>query len=111
MKLLSILLISAMLCVMASTVFADTTSTKWFHAHQYINEDSYVDRYDEFEKRKCNPLGIGVDLTVYEFDGVVNEYGLDAVEIQNKWDLRNNRYSGYLVIQMNPFRVIKDLLE
>ena len=123
MKILGLLIAMLLVC---GVVFAETTSrgnyttpvpplTNWlnnndciYHDHDY---ELCPDRYSEFEKKRGNPLGIGLDLTVYEFDGMLNKYGLDTVEVQNKWDMKNNDYSGYIVIQTNPYRVIRDLLK
>ena len=103
------------LLMVSGIAFADQTGSSWFHSHSYTdkydpNTDSYVDRYGEFEPERKNPLGLGVDLTVYEFDGELNKYGLDKVEVQNKWDMRNNEYSGYIVLKTNPWKLIRDLL-
>jgi hypothetical protein len=83
------------------------TNPDFHHNHGYIDNDSYQDRYSEYEPLRKNPLGLGLDLVVWEFDGLPKNCGVDAIEIQNKWDMANREYSGYAVVKANPFRVIK----
>ena len=96
-----------MILMLSGLAIADNTSTKWFHAHEYINKDSYVDKYNEYEEARKMPLGLGLDIVVYEFEGEPNSYGLDSIEVQNKWDAANNEYSGYIVGKVNINRAIE----
>lgn len=108
MKMICLALV-AVFMLSVSMAMADNTSTNWFHQHQYINKDSYVDRYNEFEKARKMPLGLGLDIVVYEFTGEPNSFGLDSIEVQNKWDAANDEYSGFLVGKVNISRAIKKM--
>lgn len=106
-KVLVLCMMAVLLCGVAG---AEQTGSSWFHSHSYTDKDSYVDRYSEFEPERGNPLGIGLDLVVYEFEGTIQRWGLDTVEIQQKWDMSNNEYSGYIVGKANLWRLGKKLL-
>ncbi len=95
-----------MILMFSVLVFADSTSTKWFHAHEYINKDSYEDRYNEYERVRRDQLGLGLDVVVYKFDGELNSYGLDSVEVQNKFDLVHKEYQGYIVGKIDATRAL-----
>ena len=112
MKWLLACLVMVCLCI---PVFAEETgSTDWDyingtgfdtllgHNHQYT-----CPAYAEDEKEP--ELGIGVDVTVYEFEGVVNAWGMDSIEVQNKYDLNAGNYEGYIVAKANLWRPIKKL--
>lgn len=70
------------------------------HNHPY--------EYNDYERN--NPLGLGLDLVVYEFEGTVQEFGLDSVEVQQRFDFNNTEYSGYIVGKANLWRLGKKLL-
>ena len=106
-KFLSVVLVAVLAFGFSGIASADQTGTSFWHNHSYTdtNTDSYVDKYSEYEENRSNPLGIGLDVTLYEFEGNVQEYGLDDVEFQNKYDIANGEYSGYLVVQCSIWRL------
>lgn len=96
-----------MVLMLSGLAIADSTSSKWFHAHEYINADSYQDKYNEYERVRRDQLGLGLDVVVYKFDGELNSYGLDSVEVQNKFDMVHKEYSGYIVGKIDATRAVE----
>ena len=78
--------------------------------HGHDTNCDYVDKYSEYEPKRGTPVGIGLDLVVYEFEGMVQQYGLDSIEVQQKYDLNNNEYSVFGVCKVNLWRAGKKLL-
>ena len=102
--LLSLLFISGV-------AFAAQTGTTLWHRHSYVDNNSYVDKYSDYELKRGNPLGIGLDAVIYEFEGRPQIYGLDNVEIQQRWDMNNQEYQLFGVMKVNAFRAIQNLLK
>ena len=103
-------LIIALLMV-SGVVYADQTGTTWWHSHSYTDNDSYVDRYSEFQPKPNMELGLGADVIVYEFDGLLKDVGFDAIEAQTRWDMNNGGdFQAYGVVKCNAWRVVKRLL-
>lgn len=63
----------------------------FYHSHQV-----YIDQ-------RRNPLGVGLDLVVYEGAGI-----LENVAIQSKYDFQNDEMSGFLVGRVNVFKTVKN---
>ena len=84
------------------------TGRKWFHDHTYIDDDSFVDRYSE--NKRYNPMGLGLDAIVYEFDRTLNNWGMEAVEVQQKADFSNKEYSVFVVGKANLWRAVKKVI-
>ena len=109
-----------MVFAMSISVFADTTTgADWNNDLGFLNgvrehasghDHGYIDNNTWREKRGI-AAGIGLDVTVYEFDGIVQEWGADSIEVQQKYDINNNEYSGYIVCQLNAWRVIEKLMK
>ena len=76
--------------------------TNWLNTNDYFlhNHD-----YEQLDRK--SPVGLGLDVTVYEFEGSAAEWGLDSIEVQQKYDMRNEEYSLYGVCQLNLWKVIK----
>ena len=106
-KVLLLVLAVMMVCGVA---MAAQTDSSWFHSHGYTDSDSYVDRYSEFQEEQGAEIGIGYDVVVYEFEGELNFWGLDAVEVQQRYDFNNHGYEIYGVVKANAWRPIKKLL-
>ncbi len=72
-----------------SLAMADTTSTKWFHAHEYINRDSYQDRYGEFQKKQGLGVEAQAEVVVLRMDilGVPS-----ALSTMGSYDINNNAW-------------------
>lgn len=110
------LLIALILVALATFAYADDTTsgatwttpysplTNWLnsndidHNHEYSNYD------------RGGQFGLGLDLVVYEFEGPVNTWGLDGVEVQQKYDFNNKEYQLYGVCKANLWRTAKKLL-
>jgi len=114
MRFFVVLLVATLICGFA---FAEQTGrgvyttpidplTNWLNN----NNDFYHSHGYDLPDPRVNPMGLGIDLTVYEFEGKLNENGLDSIEIQNKWDMRNSEYSLYGVVKANPWKVVKKWL-
>lgn len=108
MKIFVIAVLAVVL--MASVAMADQTGRTFWHSHSYTDADSYVDRYSEFEKKQGIEVGLGYDVIVYEFEGDAITWGLDAVEVQQKYDINNKDYSAYVVVKANAWRPLKKLI-
>lgn len=111
MKYLVIVLAVLLLAVPA---MAATTGTTLFHSHSYTDNDTcnYVDKYSEYQVKQNWPLGIGADVTLYEFDGALNQvYGLDSVNTEVKYDISNGGMSAYGVVHVNAWRVVRNLMK
>ena len=78
------------------------------HSHSY---DKTPDKYSEYQKKQGMGLGVGVDTILYEFDGPLNNWGLDSVNTEYKWDMNNNNQSLYFVTHVNAWKVIKQYLK
>ena len=109
-------LVVLMALVMCGVAYAEQTGTTLWHKHSYVDNDSYVDRYNEYQKKLGMPLGVGVDAILYEFDENVNKYGLDSVNVEAKYDCINNdnAFSGgtsvFFVVHVNLYQAGKKLL-
>ena len=105
----NITLIAICLMLMGGIAMAETTfDTNW----DYLGSPGILDHSHEYIQRaKKNELGLGVDVTVFEFDGDLRAtWGLESVEVQNKFDLNNKEYSGFIVLQVNLWRPIQKLI-
>jgi len=109
MKVIGILVVCLMLA--CSVAVADQTGTSFWHNHSYTDKDSYEDRYSEFEKKQGIELGIGVDLVLYKNEGkYINRFYIDQVSLQNKWDMNNNDYSLYAVVEVDVYSAVMDYI-
>ena len=109
MKYLIIMLAVLMLAVPAMA--AQTGTTAW-HSHSYTDNDSYVDKYSEYQKVQDWPMGVGADVVLYEFDGALkNDWCLDSVNTEVKYDIANGGMSVYGVVHVNAWREIQKLIK
>lgn len=117
MKHLVILLVVLMFVIPA---FADTTgpadggfiysSSIFKHTHDYVDNNSYVDKYSEYQKKQAMPLGAGVDAVIYEFDAGLFDWGMESINTEYKYDIANNNHSIYGVIHVNLWKAGKKVL-
>ena len=105
------IVIAIAVLLVASFAYADQTGTTFWHSHSYADNVGAADRYSEYQEKRDNPLGLGLDVVLYEFEGDFQTYGLDNIEAQNKFDMVNKEYSGYIVVQCNAYRAIKNLMK
>ena len=106
MKQLLIMLLVLGLCGIA---YAEQTGSSWFHSHSYTDNDSYVDRYSEYQEKQKMPLGIGVDVILYQPEGAIRKYTyIDSINVESKWDMANSRSEVYFVTHVNLWAAIKD---
>ena len=78
-----------MILMLSTLAMADSTSSKWFHAHEYINADSYVDRYGEFEKKKGMPVEAQGELILLRMDVLGSPTALSTM---GSYDINNNAW-------------------
>ena len=109
---IAILLISGVMAMAETTTGANwNEDLGWANdLRDYVagHDHGYTDRYNDYERN--NPIGLGLDVIVYEFDGVFQQYGLDTVEVQQKFDFNNTEYSVYGVVKVNAWRPLKKWL-
>ncbi len=55
--------------------------------------------------KRHTPYGVGIDLTVWENDN--EDATVENVEIQNKYDLENDDYSVFAVVQLNVWKMFQ----
>lgn len=111
MKYLVILV--AILCMCNLAYGAQTGTTLW-HSHSYTDTDtdSYVDKYSEYQKKQDMALGLGLDVTVYEFTGALkSDWCLDSINTEYKYDMANGNQSVYGVVHVNAWRAIEKLIK
>ena len=83
-----ILCFAIMLLMVSSVlVFADQTGTTFWHSHSYTDNDSYVDRYSEFEKKKGLPVEAQAELILLRAD-IFNMP--TALSTMGSYDITNN---------------------
>ena len=108
--LLAVMLVACSVAVAETTsdgnYYTNPTADYWLnkcipHNHQYVDTDTIYEPKTQ--------LGIGVDVTVYEFEGSPYSWGLESIEVQNKYDFNNTEYSMYGVVQVNAWRPLKKL--
>lgn len=104
-----VLVVLAVMLLAVPTFAAQTGTTAW-HSHSYTDNDSYVDKYSEYQLKQGPALGLGVDAKLYEFDGTVREYGVDSVNVEYKYDIANNNQSVYGVVHVDLWQTGKKLL-
>jgi len=99
------------LVMLCSIALAETTTrgiyttpisplTKWLNENDKFHHNHGYDKYE-----RETPIGLGVDLTLWNFTGAVNDWGFDNVELQNKWDINNSEYSMFGVVQVDVPRL------
>ena len=85
MKVLSLVL--ALLMLSSVMVFADQTGTSWFHSHSYTDNDSYVDRYSEYQTKKGLPVEAQAEVILLRAD-IFNVP--TALSTMGSYDITNN---------------------
>lgn len=68
---------------------------------------SYTDRYNDYERH--NPMGIGLDAIVYEFEGSLYDYGFDSISVDQTYDFANGEYSVFGKCNYNIWRLVKPM--
>ncbi len=106
MKVLPIVL--ALLMAAGIATAETTTGSTYGNSLDGVSVLNHTHGYDQCDRGA--ELGLGLDITVYEFEGDLNSWGLDAVEVQQKFDLNNSDYSLYGVVQCNIWKPIKKIL-
>lgn len=80
------------------------------HEHSHGYTDSYQDKYGEYQKEQNFPIGVGMDVILYQPEGLVRKYTyVDSVNLETKWDLANKSGDVYFVTHVNLWSAIKDL--
>jgi len=105
MKIIALVL--AILFVGSIVAFAaqDNTDYSWFHRHGFEDNDSFVDRYSEYEQH--TELGLMADVTLYEDSALGVPY---ALGVQSQYDFSNTRWGFYGKVSLNLSPQIKNLL-
>ena len=103
------LIVLAMLCV-SGLAYAEQTGTSFWHSHSYTDNDSWRDEYSEYQKKLNAPVGLGLDAVVYEFNPCMQNWGLNSVNVEYKYDMANNGHSVYGVTHVNLWDLGKKLL-
>jgi len=106
-KVALVVLFAMLVCGLAYG--ADTGTTLW-HKHSYVDKDSYVDKYSEYQKKLGWPMGVGVDAILYEFEPSLSQYGFDSINSETKYDIVNGSMSVYGVVHVNLWQAGKKLL-
>lgn len=106
---MKVLIVTVLTLMLASTAFAAETGTTLWHSHSYVDSDSYVDRYSEFEKKQKAELGVGIDAIIYEFDENISSWGMDNISTEYKYDIANDNHSVYGVVHVNLWQMGKKL--
>ena len=109
-KVFMILLVSMLVSTVALAAQTDrgeyttpfTPATNWLNTNDYFY---HTHDYEQFEYK--NPMGIGLDAILYEFEGESKAWGLDAIEVQQKWDMNNSAYELFGVCKVNLWRLFK----
>lgn len=73
--------------------------TEWLN-----NNEDFSHSHDIYIPTRRDPLGLGLDLTLYEAGPV-------EVVAEGKHDFANDETSGYLVTKINVFKVVKGILQ
>lgn len=97
--------------LLAGVAYADQTGTTFWHSHSYTDNVGVADRYSEYQKKRDMPMGVGLDVVLYEFEGSLNDYGLTSVNTEYKWDVSNNEQSIYGVVHVNAWKTVKNLMK
>ena len=111
MKQLVIVVAMVLACGVA---FAAQTGTTLWHNHSYTDTDTntcdYADRYSEYQLKQKMPLGIGVDVVLYEPTGYVrNNLYVESVNVESKWDMANKKADVYVVTHINLWEAIQNI--
>jgi len=81
------------------------------HGPDVAEQCGYVDKYSEYQvKNSWLELGLGLDTIVYRFDEGLSEFGLDTIEIQQRWNQSDSRYAGYAVVKTDATKVVSNVL-
>ncbi len=72
----------------------ENTTTNWWHNHSIYDPD------------RRNPVGVGLDLVVYESDTI-----LEDVVLETKYDWQNNESAVYAVARVNIFKAVSNLFK
>lgn len=70
---------------------------------EFINEQEYIDHTHKVNIEAPDEVGIGIDLVVWQ-----NEKKDVSVEIQEKYDLKNEANKVYAVAKVNIFEMFKN---
>ncbi len=74
------------------------------------NDDIYHSHgYSKYEPK--TELGIGADVTVYEFGGGMLDSGFESVVVEGKWDINNKEGGVYGVVKYNLWSQILKILK
>jgi hypothetical protein len=79
------------------------------HSHGYTDNDSYVDKYSEYQKKQNWPMGVGVDAIIYEFEPSLYDYGMETINVESKYDIANSSMSVFGVVHVNLWQAGKKL--
>ena len=82
---------------------ADVTDYRFFHRHGFEDNDSFVDRYSEYDQRM--ELGLMADVILYEDKALGIPY---AVGVQSQYDFSNTQWGFYTKVSLNLSPMIKN---
>lgn len=109
----AVIIALALLFVCGVAIAGDTEGAKNFSPpifNDWLNHNhEYVDQYNDYERE--NPKGVGLDVVVYEAEGMLQNWGVDAIEVQQKYDFPNKEYSLFGVVKVNPYRLLRDMFK
>lgn len=76
---------------------------------EFLNEQDCIDHKHQFDiEEKESPMGVGVDLIVWQLDQEKSPKNLiEQVSIQEKYDIANNENTVYAVATVNLFKLFK----
>lgn len=63
-------------------------------------------RYDYNDYERNMPWGAGLDVVVYRAEGDIYDLGLDALEVQGRYDFGNNETSVFAVVKIDAWRAL-----
>lgn len=104
MKLTAFVLIAIFAC---SFAFADTTGRSFWHSHSYTDNDSYVDKYSEYQEREGIELGAIASVIMVREELFGIPYTLST---QGQYDVNNNNWGIYGKVEIDISKQIKGLL-
>ncbi len=119
-KVLVLMLVVVAVLFMSGVAFANQTGrgnyttaipplTQWLNSNDgdFLHDHAYSDKYNDYKRN--NPLGVGLDVILYEFEGGLHDLGLDAIEAQSTYDFMNREVAVFGKVKMNAWRLVKNM--
>ena len=111
MKVIGILVACLMLA--CSVAVADSTGNANYDnpVVQTVVDNLGLQHHHEYDNDMRAKLGLGLDLVVYENGGrYSNNFYINQVSLQNKWDLNNSNYSLFAVVEVDVYGAVMDYI-